>query len=50
MTAVKKSQTRSKRTAAANRRTKSHRKHGKQVRFAKPSDGPGSPTDNTGAK
>ena len=50
MTAVKKIQNRTKRTVAANRRPKSLRKHGKQVRFAKPSEGPGNPTDGTGSK
>jgi len=49
MTAVKKIQTRSKRTTAA-RRTKNTRKPGKQIRFAKPADGPGNPTDGTGSK
>jgi hypothetical protein len=50
MTAVKKIQSRSKRTTAQTRRTKTTRKHGKQIRFARPSDGPGGPTDTSGAK
>ena len=50
MTAVKKTQTRSKRTLSANRRTKNTRKHSKRIRFAKPDDAPGGPTDGTSAK
>ncbi|HYV47053.1 MAG TPA: hypothetical protein VFA20_19480 [Myxococcaceae bacterium] len=50
MTAVKKIQTRSKRTLSTSRRTKNTRKGGKQIRFAKPTDGPGDPTDNTTRK
>ena len=51
MTAVKKTQgTRSKRTPSAGQRIKNTRKHSKRVRFAKPTDGPGSPGDNTGSK
>lgn len=52
MTAVKKLQgsTRTKRTPSAGRRTKNTRKHSKRIRFAPTTDGPGSPTDGTGAK
>jgi hypothetical protein len=50
MTAVKKIQSRSKRTLATSRRTKNTRKHGKQIRFARPTDAPGGPGDNNGAK
>jgi hypothetical protein len=51
MTAVKKiQQGRSKRSIAATRRPKSTRKQSKQIRFAKPSDGPGGPGDNNGLK
>jgi hypothetical protein len=49
MTAVKKMQARSKRTISSQR-TKNTRKRSKQARFAKTSDGPGNPTDNTTQK
>jgi hypothetical protein len=51
MSAVKKIQQsgpRSKRTLAAGQRLKNTRKHSKRVRYARPTDGPGGPGDDTG--
>ena len=51
MTAVKKTQTKTKRDLKANRRTKSVRKSHKRISFQRTGDGgPGSPTDGTGSK
>jgi len=51
MTAVKKTQTKTKRDLKTNRRHKSVRKSHKRIAFQRTGDGgPGSPTDGTGSK